>query len=117
MVLNFFQYVPTPHNNTLISEFKNSQKSQLNLWYAAEKLPKRYDYKEDLANKYFKAKIYGIDKISWGAIRYFLSNRNENYLVVGWMNPTTRLLVIIACLLRLPINMWFVSPNTKNLYS
>jgi glycosyltransferase involved in cell wall biosynthesis len=110
MVLNIIQDVATPHNNTLIKAIHERGDVKLNLWYAYDSHP-QYAWVEDITNAIVRADVYGYSKVNFGLIRYVLSNPEEKCLIVGWANPTTRVLVLLLWLLRRPFNMWFDFPQ------
>ncbi len=110
--LNFIQDEATPHNNVLISALVQRKDVQVNLWYARDKSA-QYTWDKDLSNEVKQANIYGDKKINWSFISYILKNRNEKYFIVGWSNPTTRLIVVLFWLLRRPYSMWFDHPQDR----
>lgn len=108
-VINLIQDVATPHNNILIEKcFANNVK--LNLWYSLTNDKNKYNWNEDLANKYYKSKIYG-KKINISFLIYCLWNSDEKYIIVGWANINTLLLHVLFFLLRRPFNHWTDMPR------
>jgi len=111
--INFIQDEATPHNNILIKNLNAiSNESKLQLWYALEK-SNQYDWDIDLTHEVLKANIYGT-KINFRLIKYYLQKaRSEIFLMVGWSNPTTRIIYLLAVLMGFKLFMWFDLPDEK----
>lgn len=109
-VFNFIQDEATPHNNILI---KNINKlCKVKLWYALEESI-QYKWDVDLTNEIVNAEIYGL-KVNFQLIKYYLQKiKNESFLMVGWSNPTTRIIFLLSVFLRLKLYMWFDFPDEK----
>ncbi|MCG3733165.1 glycosyltransferase [Vibrio cincinnatiensis] len=116
-VINFIQDEATPHNNILIKNI--SSLSKINLWYAIDK-SQQYDWDVDLTNEILKANVYG-NKLSLKLIFYFFKYYNtERFFMVGWSNPTTKVIFIISCILKINLFMWFDLPDearNRNFFS
>ncbi len=119
--LNFIQDEATPHNNVLIKALVQRSDVNVKLWYSRNK-SSLYNWDSDITNEIKEANIYGDNKINWPFIKYVLKNKDEKYFLVGWSNPTTRLLVVLFWLFHRPYSMWFDNPQddkfrgrTKNL--
>jgi glycosyltransferase involved in cell wall biosynthesis len=111
-IINLIQTIPTPHNNVLIKQFLDKGVN-LNLWYAHESNKYKYSSDEDLANKYYPAKIYG-KKLNFFFLWYCIRHFKEQYVIVGWENVNTLLLHIIFFLFRRPFNHWTDMPKPIN---
>lgn len=57
--------------------------------------------------------IYGDFLPSLKLLKRAILHREERFFIVGWMNPTTRILVPLFMLMRRPYNMWFDMPEGK----
>lgn len=112
ITLNVVQDIATPHNNVLLSAINETPGINLNLWYCQHN-PEKYGWTTDLTNAVKPANLYNPNKIDWSFIRYCLTHSNEHFLIVGWMNPSTRLLFILFWLLRRPFNVWFDFPQDE----
>ena len=108
-VINLIQNVATPHNNVLIKNFF-ANNIKLNLWYALKNNKNKYNWNEDLANKYYKSKIYG-QKLNISFLIYCIRHFDEKYIIIGWANINTLLLHILFFLLRRPFNHWTDMPR------
>ena len=111
-MLHLIQDIATPHNNVVIQALVHA-KQPLTLWYSTDGKQK-YGWQEDLTNAVLPAKMYGTRFVSFKLFAQALKNifsRQHTYLLVGWMNPTTRALVLLFWLTRRPYNMWFDMPN------
>jgi len=108
-VINLIQTVATPHNNVLIEELYK-KKLPLNLWYAKESDSKKYNWKEDLTNSFYPAKIYG-EKLNIPFLWYCIKHRNEKFLIVGWANINTLILHVLFFILRRRYNHWTDMPR------
>jgi glycosyltransferase involved in cell wall biosynthesis len=116
-VINLIQDIATPHNNILISKFKNRDDVKLNIWYAIESNQNMYQWKNDLTNEHFRAIIYK-KNINFNFLLYCLKNRHEKFIIVGWMNINTKILHMLFFLLRRKYNHWTDLPDNtpKNIY-
>ena len=112
MIINFIQDLATPHNNILLKELNQDKEINLNVWYCLERHP-QYNWNTDLANEIKKASFYKSKKIDWNFISYCLKNKSEKYFIVGWMNPTTKLLILLLWISRRDFNIWFDYPYDK----
>lgn len=110
MVLHFIQDIPTPHNNVLLKEIQSSSEIVLHVWYARLFHPE-YSFVEQLGYEVAHPVVYGHRIPSWQLLKCWLLHRQDKFFIVGWSNPTTRLLVILFWLTRRPYNMWFDHPR------
>jgi len=110
MTINFIQDIATPHNNIVLKELEKDENINLNVWYCHEKHP-QYNWNIDLTNEIKEANIYNPNKIDWDFIQYCLKNKEEKYFIVGWMNPSTKFLILLFWILRRPFNIWFDYPQ------
>jgi glycosyltransferase involved in cell wall biosynthesis len=108
--LNIVQDEATPHNNVLIRALVQLNQMDINLWYSREKST-LYDWESDITNEVRVANIYGDKYINWAFIKYVIENKDEKFFLVGWSNPSTRLMVILFWFLRRPYSMWFDCPD------
>jgi len=113
MIINFVQDIATPHNNILLKELNNDKDINLNIWYCHEKHP-QYNWDHDLTNEIKEAKIYKSFGIDWKFIKYCLNNKDEKYFIVGWQNPSTKLLIFLFWILNRPFNIWFDYPQDNS---
>ncbi|MEM5507015.1 glycosyltransferase [Shewanella frigidimarina] len=109
-VFNFIQDEATPHNNILIKNINNI--CEVKLWYAlVESIQYKWDV--DLTNEIVNADIYG-SKVNFQLIKEYLQkSKSEMFLMVGWSNPTTRIIFLLSVFLRLKLYMWFDFPDEK----
>lgn len=110
MKLNFIQDIASPHNNVICKALNEDSEIELNLWYCQNQA-EMYGWKEDLTNAIKPAKMYKYKNIDLTFLWYCLTHRKEKYLIVGWQNINTKLLLIIFCLLRMKYSVWFDCPN------
>lgn len=112
--INLIQDRATPHNNVLIEAFKANPEVKINLWYAEDQDKKIFaDYPKlgnDLTNEHFTSNLYG-SSLNWRFIWYCLTNSNERFVIVGWINANTRLLHLLFFILRRPFNHWTDAPE------
>jgi glycosyltransferase involved in cell wall biosynthesis len=108
--LHFIQDTPTPHNNVLLKALQADPCVDLKIWYAMLQHP-QYSFPAALGHETGIPNVYGHRRPGWKLIGTALCNARDKYFIVGWMNPTTRLLVVLFWLLRRPYNMWFDRPN------
>lgn len=109
-IVNVVQDIATPHNNVLLAALHKAPGTKLNLWYCQDN-PEKYGWKINLTHSVQQANIYHAKGVDWDFIRYALKHADEKWFLVGWMNPTTRLLVFLFWLTRRPFNMWFDLPQ------
>ncbi len=112
MNLHFVQDIPTPHNNVLLRALADHREVQLHVWYARTTHP-QYDFPADLAHEVVPPKVYGYRVPSIRLIAVALLSRTAKVLLVGWINPTTRLLVVLFWLSRRPYNLWVDHPRER----
>lgn len=92
LVLHFISNVATPHVNPLLAELAARPEVRLHLWYAADSSP-LYGWKQNPTHAVQPARILGRRLPSLPLIARALYNPQERLLLVGWSNPTTRLLI------------------------
>ena len=109
--INFIQDEATPHNNIFIKGLVNELGvNNVDLYYSLKK-SEQYLWESDLSNEIKESTIYG-KKINFSLIWKFLKKSNkEVFFMVGWSNPTTKILFLISVLFRLDLYMWFDYPN------
>ncbi|MBU4478977.1 MAG: glycosyltransferase, partial [Candidatus Omnitrophica bacterium] len=110
--LHFIQDIPTPHNNILLNALQKEPAIDLHIWYA-RLTHSQYSFEPELAYEAGEPVVYGYKLPSWRLIKTALFNKRDKFFVVGWMNPTTRILLPLFWLLRRPYNMWFDFPERK----
>lgn len=113
MILHFVQDIPTPHNNILLKALQNDPTIDLHIWYARLTHP-QYSFKPELGHEVGASTVYGHRLPNWHLIKTAVFNRRDKFFIVGWMNPTTQLLVPLFWMLRRPYNMWFDLPSEKS---
>lgn len=113
MTINFIQDIATPHNNILLKELNKDNEINLNIWYCFDKHP-QYDWDNDLTYEVQKANIYQATKVDWKFIKYCIKHKDEKFFIVGWMNPSTKLLIVLFWILSRPLNIWLDYPNDES---
>jgi len=108
-MINIIQDLATPHNNQLIKELAKAPGVGVRLWYAAEKDPALYQWSTNITHEIMPANIYG-KSFNWRFVLYCVKNRNEKFLLIGWMNINTKLIHLIFFMLRRPFNHWTDNP-------
>lgn len=109
-VINLIQDLATPHNNVLISAFKDCHEAQIKLWYAVDMDQSRYQWSNNLSHEHFSAQFYGTS-FNWHFIKYCICHPEEIFVIVGWMNVNTRIIHLLFFLLRRPYNHWTDLPD------
>lgn len=110
-MLVFIQDIATPHNNLLIQAIAARGDTPQELWYCHEQHPK-YAWAKNLTHAILPARLYKATGLDWRFILHILTlPRSARILLVGWMNPSTKLLFILLCLSRRPFSMWFDFPQ------
>ena len=111
--INFIQDEATPHNNIFIEGLVSKLGvDNVELYYSIEK-SEQYSWEGDLSNAIKSSNIYG-KKINIGLIWSFLrKSKQEDFFMVGWGNPTTKIIFLISSLLGFKLSMWFDYPNDK----
>jgi glycosyltransferase involved in cell wall biosynthesis len=109
ITLHFIQDIPTPHNNVLLRTLAEDVTMDLRIWYGRLTHPK-YSFSADLGYEVGMPIVYGHRLPSLRLIKTALLHRKDRFFIVGWMNPTMRLLILLFWLLRRPFNMWFDLP-------
>lgn len=112
MKLNFIQDIASPHNNVFAQAVNQTPDIDLVLWYCQEK-PTMYDWKEDLNNAIKPAKMYKPTSVDLQFLKHCLSRKDEQFLIVGWQNINTKLLMILFFLWRRSYAVWFDLPNDE----
>jgi glycosyltransferase involved in cell wall biosynthesis len=97
MVVNFVSDLATPHVNDLLRAVVDRGVT-LRAWYAAEKHPE-YAWDRTYSHDVVAAHVFGL---RWPSAELLLRavRRGERFVVVGWSNPTTRLLLPVLAGLR-----------------
>ncbi len=112
LIINLIQDIATPHNNILIREFARQNDVVLKLWYALEQDQSQYQWSENITHEHFPAQIYG-NTLNWKFIWYCLSHPAERFILVGWMNSNTKLLLLLFFLFRRSYTHWTDLPNDR----
>jgi glycosyltransferase involved in cell wall biosynthesis len=108
--LTVVQDIATPHNNVLLQALHARGDVVLSLWYCQPN-PAQYGFKEDLANAVVGARYYHPTRPDVNVLWQLLSLPcHHQLLVVGWMNPSTKILLFLLTLTRRPFAMWFDNP-------
>ncbi|WP_350551525.1 glycosyltransferase [Pseudoalteromonas sp. 120-MNA-CIBAN-0494] len=106
--INFIQDEATPHNNILIKNINAI--NEIKLEYALSK-SNQYEWDIDLTNEIINANIYGL-KVNLRLIKnYIKKSKKESFLMVGWSNPTTRIIFLLSVFFKLNLFMWFDLPD------
>lgn len=109
-IINFIQDVATPHNNVLLRALYGKLGFSLNVWYC-QKHGSMYGWKVDLANAIKPALFYRHNVIDLKFVFFVLKNKKIKNLIVGWANPSAKLLILLFFILRKPYNMWIDLPD------
>ena len=112
MKINFIQDIASPHNNVFIQALEEDQSIDLSLWYCVHN-PEMYGWKEDLTNAIKPANMYKQKSIDFKFLWHCLKNTKEKYLVVGWQNINTKLLMLLFFITRRSYAVWFDLPNDE----
>lgn len=112
MKLNFIQDIASPHNNVIAKALYQDSAIDLDLWYC-NTTPEIYGWKTDLTNEVKPAKLYKKNSVDLTFLKHCLTKQDEKYLVVGWQNINTKILLILFTLLRRDFAVWFDLPNDK----
>lgn len=110
--MHFVQDIPTPHNNILLKALRRLPEIDLHIWYARLTHP-QYSFPPDLASEAGEPIVYGHRRPNWQLVKLALTDKTARFFVVGWMNPTTRLLLPLFWLTGRPFNMWFDMPAER----
>lgn len=112
MKLNFIQDIASPHNNVFIKALEEDQGIDLSLWYCVHN-PEMYGWKEDLTNAIKSANMYKKKSIDFKFLWHCLKSTKEKFLIVGWQNTNTKLLLILFFITRRSYAVWFDLPNDE----
>ncbi len=108
--LTVVQDIATPHNNVLLAALHARGDVVLSPWYCQPKAA-QYGFKADLSNAVVPAQYYQQTTPDWRFIWQILTlPRTHKLLMVGWMNPSTKILLLLLTLMRRPFAMWFDDP-------
>lgn len=110
--LNIISRVATPHNNDLLKELSSRTDVELNLYYAV-KSSQEYSWKDDLSNAISHSYIFGERFVNFKLLWYALSHSKEKYLLVGWTDPTSCMIILLFWIFRRPFTMWFDYPDDE----
>ncbi len=92
MIINFISDIATPHVNELLRAVSARSDVRLNPWYSAEDKTE-YKWRSNPTHAVTQARLFGARWPSARLLKYALSHPDEKFVVVGWSNPTTRVLV------------------------
>jgi glycosyltransferase involved in cell wall biosynthesis len=110
MLLNFISDIATPHVNQLLRAVAARPDVELRPWYSATERPGMYTWKSNPTHEVVPARIFGESRPHVGLIRHALTHKEEAYVIVGWSNPTTRLLVPALAMARRPFGFFTDHP-------
>lgn len=103
--------VATPHSNVIMAALNRRNDIDLEMWYF-ETQASKYGFTNDLTHKVKPSSLYPSNHICWELVGRIVDARNSTRLfLLGWSNPTTRLVFVLMCLLRRPFGMWFDLPQ------
>ncbi len=108
MKINFVQDEATPHNNILIDAVNQEYPGILNLWYARKKST-IYSWNHDLSDEILPSHRFGDKGISLKLFKKIFSK--DSLFIVGWVNPTVRLMILTMFFTRKRYSMWFDLPK------
>lgn len=112
---NLIQDIATPHNNNLIEQFIKNENVEIDIYYEKNQDSNLYQWSKDISNEHLNAFIYG-SRINLPFLVNCLRRKNEKFIIVGWANINTKLLLLLFFLLRRPFNYWTDCPlsNSSN---
>ena len=93
LALNFISDIATPHVNELLRAVAARDDVNLRLWYSASAKPEQYGWKIDPTHQVLPATVFGTSRPNPNLILHAARHRDEAFVVCGWSNPTTRVLV------------------------
>lgn len=102
--------VATPHSNVIMAALNRRKDIDLEMWYFESQAAK-YGFKNDLTHAVKPSRLYPPARIGWELVGRVLDARNAHIFLLGWSNPSTRLIFLLLCLLRRPFGMWFDLPQ------
>lgn len=105
MILNFISDGATPHINQILRAVMARGDVTLRLWYAAEEFPALYTWKKNPTHELQQATIFGLKRPHLGLISHVLRHPDQGYCIVGWSNPTTRILIPLLVAARRPFTV------------
>jgi glycosyltransferase involved in cell wall biosynthesis len=111
VTLNFVSDIATPHVNQLLKAIAARPDVTLRLWYSANARPDLYGWKVDPTHQVVQAQVFGTQLPSVRLLAHALRHRDEPFLVCGWSNPTTRLLVPLLAATRAGFGFFTDEPN------
>lgn len=91
--LHFISGVATPPVNVLLAALAARSDVRLRIWYAEETNAKLYPWQANPTHEVMRAEIYGKRWPSRRVAQLALTSRSDGLMVVGWSNPTTRVLL------------------------
>jgi glycosyltransferase involved in cell wall biosynthesis len=91
--LNFISDIATPHINQLLRAVVARGDLELLPWYSSESRPDLYSWKENPTHAVVPARVFGDRRPDPGLLRHALGRPDDHYVIVGWSNPTTRVLI------------------------
>lgn len=103
--------VATPHSNVIMAALNRRADIDLESWYFETQAAK-YGFKNDLTHAVKQSSLYPSKGVCWELVGRVLDARNSMRLfLLGWSNPTTRVIFLMMALLRRPFGMWFDLPQ------
>jgi glycosyltransferase involved in cell wall biosynthesis len=91
--LNFVSGIATPPVNQLLAAVAARSDVRLRIWYAEETDSKLYPWQTNPTHEVQRAEIYGTKWPSLRLLKLALAAADQGFMVVGWANPTTRVLL------------------------
>lgn len=92
-VLNFVSDVATPHVNQLLTAVRARGDVELRSWYAYTGDKRGYSWKVDPTTEIPDARVFGPRPCTTLLATAASPLNREAFMIVGWSNPTTRLLI------------------------
>ena len=90
--LNFISDIATPHVNELLRPSPRDPTSSFGPGIPPKR-PGMYSWKTNPTHEVVPARVFGERRPSIELLRHALTHGDEAYVIVGWSNPTTKLLV------------------------
>lgn len=115
MTLFLVQDVPTPHNNLVALELEKVMGGDFVQVYAFLN-SRDYGFRRELISKRSKIILTGGRLPHLGLLLKAVFNLKAKWIVVGWSNPTSRILILIFWALRRHFVFWMDQPLPNSVF-